>query len=407
MEKLINLIKDAICKANDCESPFGQKILVSQLGEWMKKLDEGFSCFKYGEKKLLPLLKRHPDLFDIEEDNSHQVPRHFVMLKGGDKVDAVSTPASAPCRSDNPYYPLKDFVYIMPEKFEKLAELAMPENWHGQGYPTWIPDKYKLLATYINYTVGRLIYENKIVKSKDGKYAAFNTGLADVLYRDIYALLSRNNIKDKQEWILESFCVAGENAGKVYVDKISTDPQRAEYFVDRSILIYDTRAGDPEVDFEHMFVEHAERFPLSFFQKLPFSGFTCKDCDSMDKEELKQYKNDLKNSLKTERAAFEFAKTLFDGAVKKAVQRVKWNYKTAIPQYYPTEKSMSLLLPLCLTPGSSRPDVALVVERMASGRYQGHTVLTLEMAYSNARLICRPESDWLTLENIKERQVQG
>lgn len=404
MEKLISLIKDAICKANDCESPFGQKILVSLLGERMKKLDEDFSCLKYGEKKLLPLLKRHPNLFEIEEDNTHQVPRHFVMLKGEGALDTGASSVAPSCRPDDPYYPLKGFVYITPEKFEKLADLAMPENWYGQGYPTWIPEKHKLLATYLNYTIGRLIYENKIVKSKDGKYAAFNTGLADILYRDIYAFLSHNNIKGKQEWYLESFCVAGENEGKLYVDKISPDPQRAEYFTDRSQLIYDSRAGYPEVDFEHMFVEHAERFPLSFFQKLPFSHFQCKNCALMDKEELKLYKNDLKSSLKLERAAFELAKTLFDGAVKKAVHRVNWNYKTAIPQYYPTEKSMSLLLPLCLTPGSARPDVALVVERMASGRYQGHTVLTLQMAYSNARLICRPESDWLTLENIKRVQ---
>lgn len=27
--------------------------------------------------------------------------------------------------------------------------------------------------------------------------------------------------------------------------------------------------------------------------------------------------------------------------------------------------------------------------------YRGHTVLTLDMAYTNARLVARPDSDWL------------
>lgn len=28
--------------------------------------------------------------------------------------------------------------------------------------------------------------------------------------------------------------------------------------------------------------------------------------------------------------------------------------------------------------------------------YQGHTCLTLDMAYNNARLIAKPENNWLT-----------
>ena len=30
-----------------------------------------------------------------------------------------------------------------------------------------------------------------------------------------------------------------------------------------------------------------------------------------------------------------------------------------------------------------------------NGVYTGHTCLTLDMAYNNARLIAKPESDWL------------
>lgn len=77
------------------------------------------------------------------------------------------------------------------------------------------------------------------------------------------------------------------------------------------------------------------------------------------------------------------------------VQRAIWNYKTAIPVYFPARDALSWLLPLALTPGS-QADVALVVERFPNGNLEGHTVLDLDMAYTNARLVSKPESDWLS-----------
>ena len=64
---------------------------------------------------------------------------------------------------------------------------------------------------------------------------------------------------------------------------------------------------------------------------------------------------------------------------------------------------MSLLLPLDLT-DDEKPDVALVVELVESGAYLGQTILTMNMAYNNARLISRPDSDWLNT-SIREGQV--
>lgn len=83
-----------------------------------------------------------------------------------------------------------------------------------------------------------------------------------------------------------------------------------------------------------------------------------------------------------------------DDAIELAQKRVEWNFKTAVPAFYPTKNAMSLLLPLDLTE-DDRPDVALVVELTESGAYIGQTILTMRMAYNNARLICRPDSDWL------------
>ena len=88
-------------------------------------------------------------------------------------------------------------------------------------------------------------------------------------------------------------------------------------------------------------------------------------------------------------------------AVELARKRVRWNYKTAIPSYYPRANAMSLLLPLCLL-DDEHADAALVVQLMPSGNYQGQTILTMQQAYTNARLICRPDSDWLSTAGTKE-----
>jgi hypothetical protein len=83
--------------------------------------------------------------------------------------------------------------------------------------------------------------------------------------------------------------------------------------------------------------------------------------------------------------------TFLSGAVENAKQRVRRNYKAAIPQYY--RGKIQLLLPLCLT----QPDVAdltLVVENHGAF-YLASTCLTLDMAYNNARQLARPDRDWL------------
>lgn len=52
-------------------------------------------------------------------------------------------------------------------------------------------------------------------------------------------------------------------------------------------------------------------------------------------------------------------------------------------------------MPLCLqTPGI--PDLALTCSKTEDkSKYMGHTCLTLEMAYNNARLIAKPDTNWL------------
>lgn len=91
-----------------------------------------------------------------------------------------------------------------------------------------------------------------------------------------------------------------------------------------------------------------------------------------------------------------------EDAVSLAVKRCEWNYKTAIHIFYHVTNGISLLLPLCLSDDEQSADVALVVEKQELGNYQGQTSLTLQMAYLDARLICRPNSERLDPERVRE-----
>lgn len=76
---------------------------------------------------------------------------------------------------------------------------------------------------------------------------------------------------------------------------------------------------------------------------------------------------------------------LFDGAIKRAKLMINANYKTAVPQYY--KGKIQLLIPICLI-SENVPGLALAVSKNGAGdQYLGHTCLTLDMAYNNARLI--------------------
>lgn len=109
------------------------------------------------------------------------------------------------------------------------------------------------------------------------------------------------------------------------------------------------------------------------------------------------YKHILDDERNKSRLPKEFLESnnivnVLNGAIDTMKKRISSNYKLAIPQYY--EGKIQLLLPLCLM-SDDKPDVAIAVTKKDTC-YQGHTCLTLDMAYNNARLIAKPESNWLS-----------
>ena len=71
------------------------------------------------------------------------------------------------------------------------------------------------------------------------------------------------------------------------------------------------------------------------------------------------------------------------------------NDAEAVPFWFHTNQKMQLLLPLRIT-DPEKADAALVADKDdASKSYRVRTILTLDVAYSNARLLRKPTQKWL------------
>jgi hypothetical protein len=81
------------------------------------------------------------------------------------------------------------------------------------------------------------------------------------------------------------------------------------------------------------------------------------------------------------------------GSIESLKDKVFRNYKVAIPHWYGNR--IQLLLPLYLT-SEAIADNALIVDKdMRSRMYLARTILTMDMAYIDARIITRPDREWL------------
>jgi cold shock CspA family protein len=244
---------------------------------------------------------------------------------------------------------------------EELAALAEPEDWNCYGEEV-DDSKRPILVSYVTYTFARLEAEEreqqqgrKIATAELGgtRYACFNTGLVTPLQEEIFAFFTGNRTNPEVwPYFLEGFLVQSDRRlGAIFGGRL---PELARYFDNAADLIYDPDL-ELSVDAAHVVEDNLDRFPAPF------------NSDAY------------------------LAQQVLEGQLARQERRARRNYKTGIPQFH--HGSIQLLLPLHL----SRPDhadLALVVERTGDC-YRGSTVLPLQWAYRNARLLTRPDPDWL------------
>lgn len=229
---------------------------------------------------------------------------------------------------------------------EELKSIAMKEDWDYKKNPI---GKNPILENYIKHTFVKL-YEGKKVLEQNG-YSVFNTGLVTDYQEEIFAFSQYNKRQSSIKW----FFIGWRKSSDRDLMKFTKLPENANYFDNSSDLIYDTKLNlRPNIN--HIIDDNITRFPTAL--------------QTMDKYQLG---------------------VLLEGTINDAIKRIRRNYKTAVPQYY--DGRLQLLLPLCLTSKASA-DLALVIEK-ENDVYRASTCLTLDMAINNARLIAKPDDEWL------------
>ena len=250
------------------------------------------------------------------------------------------------------------------KKFGKVDESRARKRIDQKIQAAVTRKQYDVLFSYFARTYERLRLENKIEFSDDS--AAFNTGLGNKFDKDVYAVFkrSKDTVGDKASpYVFEKF--ADENFVGKNFPKI---PELAGYFVDlstKSRVPSDHLMFDVDLrlfpDDSHLFDERRARFPDSW------QGMSDEECANR-----------------------------FEQLLERTRSRVKRNFRAAVPFYYPALRKIQLLLPITFNPGADSPDTrALVVSREGAG-YSVETIMPLEWAYKNARLLAKPDrEDWL------------
>lgn len=242
-------------------------------------------------------------------------------------------------------------------KLELLAKMAQPEMWTYKRIRDI--DPYKILRNYIQFTYDRLEEQNKIISSTDGRFRCMNTGLLTVYNQEIIAIFSKNSMEGKQPWFLNGFF---KETDKFFTTNFTELPPLADYSNNVNELIYDN-CLELNLRKEHIIDDNFERFVEA--------GYSNKELISV----------------------------LLDAAKVTLEKKLKRNFKLALPFCYHNtetgENKIQLLAPLYFPGAPVR--LALVLNKIQSEAkvyYEGVTVLPVEWAYMNARLIVKPDEEW-------------
>lgn len=251
---------------------------------------------------------------------------------------------------------LNKFAFCGAEGFSKmiayLAELAEKENW-TQGN-----EVNGVLRKYLFGTFKQCYNQDKISYTQDGQYACFNTGLLTANGQDIVALFIRNDFEkeDAQKWKLQGFFDATE---REFMSKFEKTPELATYNENGDFgKFYFHPEYDINISSDHILDDNWDRI----HDVIPFP----------------------KNIVKT----------LLTGVIEETKKRIQRNMRLVVPQFYRGE--IMYLVPLDIPLSENKKvTMALAVELTNSKQYRANTIFTKEMAYEKARLLMKPESNWL------------
>lgn len=247
-------------------------------------------------------------------------------------------------------------------QLEDLSQRAIQEPWvfkqpvHARKNMThhilekYIHTVFRCLA--LGYISAKSQNEADSYISIRNDFACFHTGLLSKRYRAIYASFEKNKRDGSlREWVMTGFTDC--NTGKIkLVDPLPLKP----FYQERTAAVYHS--------------EWPIRVNVDHIIDSPDTRIRIPECIRLQPN----------------------LSLILEVAVEQARRMAAYIPGTVVPQIY--QGRAQFLLPLYFL-HPERPDLALTIEPM-NGYYIGHTILNLEMAYQNARLLARPTVSWLT-----------
>lgn len=268
------------------------------------------------------------------------------------------------------FYPIKD-DYDEPFAIVARATVDGIDAWHFQQQR--FKDKYAQqslpkLRNYLNYTFKRLVeLEGKepgryFLISSDQEWITFNTGLQNAHGSDLLAVFNKYKprldlpARSSADWVFKGCYTPNDRHYQTHFG--AKAPDIAWYSTDSRDFIFDTGYGLERDVFDHLFERAKERAGLP-------------------------------------NASDEVIHNYLRGALENLIPKIRRNYKVAIPVYYVEEKRMQLLLPFSSASNANDVSCFLVDRDDDLKMYRVKTIFDLDHAYFAARLITRPDKDWL------------
>lgn len=240
------------------------------------------------------------------------------------------------------------------KKLKYLTTIAETEKWYFEGDSN---EEFSVIFYYIIHTFDQVYKQNKIIIDDEEEKATFNTGLLTDLGYEIYGLFEKNsffnnNFGIANYWHFKGFVTEND---REFTELDLEKPKMATFFENYNELYFNPEK-EIEINFDHIYDDNYDRLP----------------------EELQALEKAV-------------AKQVFDGALKHTILRIKRNNRIPVPQYY--NDSIMFLIPVKVL---GTKIVVIAVEEQ-NKVYRANTVLTMSMAYNCARLLTRPESNWLLI----------
>ncbi len=273
-----------------------------------------------------------------------------------------------------------------------LAATVAPERWNYPGEGVGKASRYGILREYVCCTYHRARCQERIARSADGSFAAFNTGLLTAFGEDVYACMTAR--AGDIPWQFAGFATAGSGElGGRLAGTISPLPEPPSYLssLDCVIPLQDRMVI---LDLEAILTRQLGRLPRAFLADLVEGNASASalldEGATLTDEGLAQ----LARAIKQDGGSHRRMRRTLDDAIEQAMRSVRASYRLAAPVYDPAENRTKLLVPLCLVE-DGKADCALVLDLQPSGAYRAATVLPLPRAYACARVISREQPSWL------------